>query len=87
MIAVWGRYTKGQIVEIASLKKKKKGGSFVAANDQVDWKPMTHDFSSFNADRVNLVDSEEVGDRVRAYLEQLGLPLSSNNKVSISKFI
>lgn len=37
---------------------------------------MTHDFSSFNADRVNLVDSEEVGDRVSAYLEQLGLPLS-----------
>lgn len=24
MIAVWGRYTKGQIVEIASLKKKEE---------------------------------------------------------------
>lgn len=43
MIEVWGRYTRDQIVEIAALKKKKKGGPFVAVNEEVDWNPMVHD--------------------------------------------
>ena len=39
MIAVW-QIHEGPWMEIASIKNKKKGGSFVAANDKVDWKPM-----------------------------------------------
>jgi hypothetical protein len=75
-------------VEIASLKKKEEERGIFRRSERpsrLEGKPMTHDFSSFNADRVNLVDSEEVGDRVRAYAAWLA-PLS-NNKVSISKFI